>query len=92
MICPKCKHPTRHHGGERGMGCWDVETESPCSCPLTEAQATLAAQRHAAAAYLWEHRVWAYPCGGCNENYIVNGYKQAIRDCGIQRPLRSEAK
>lgn len=75
--CPHCNHKTSHHGGERGMGCWDAENDSPCDCTLTEAEALRAAQRRAAAVSILAMH------NNASINIHCVGYYSALRDLGV---------
>lgn len=78
MNCPKCGHDIKEH--------WEVGCI--CSCELTEAQALLAAQRHAAAVRLNSWRQVRAVRGYMKR--AIEGYQESLRDCGIQRKRRSE--
>lgn len=99
MNCPKCNHHVERHRGpdighierqwrdELGRRCTKY-----CECLLSEAEALRAAQRHAAAVRLRElhSKAWRmfkyaneFEClYGFKE---LDGYMQALKDCGISR-------
>jgi len=93
MNCPFCDEPAARHNDE---SVFDFETPSGETdyCDLTETQATLAAQRHAAAVGLWAMRRDASAALTTEDSAVIwqsiYACQRLLRALGIQRPRRSE--
>lgn len=94
MICPKCGYSTYDHASARRepFSRNVVVCVGEAKCALTESQALLAAQRHAAAVELWHGahaQILEFGIEYTIEFGMINSihfYQKALRDCGIQRP------